>query len=83
MTEISGFAPDGWLLFIGLILLCFIIIILSAGLERSLRRAKKEKEQAKGVESQPAFVEGQVYQMEDGSLAKYAGNGKFLKIKRD
>ncbi len=28
-----------------------------------------------------AFIVGQVYQMEDGSLAKYAGNGQFHKIK--
>lgn len=83
MTDISGFASDGWLLVIGFILLCFIIIVISAVFERRLRKTQKEQKPAKGGESQPDFVEGQVYQMEDGSLAKYAGNGKFLKIKRD
>ncbi|MEA5036797.1 hypothetical protein SDC9_35368 [bioreactor metagenome] len=83
MTDIFGSAPDGWLLVIGFIILCFIIIVISAVLERRLRRAKKAAGVPGDGKSQPVFVEGQVYQMEDGSLAKYAGNGKFLKIKRD
>ena len=83
MAEIFGFAPDGWLLVIGFILLCLLIIVITAVLEKRLRKKQKENEPAKSGETQPDFVVGQVYQMEDGSLAKYAGNGKFLKIKRD
>jgi len=37
-------------------------------------RLKRKKEAATG------FQIGRVYQMEDGSLAKYIGDGKFVKV---
>jgi len=51
-------------------------IILENASERAQEAfAKKEKP--------PEFVAGQVYQMEDGTLAKYAADGKFYKIKTE
>ena len=57
---------------------CFGIVLAVSIIEL---RQKKKKEQNAPKPEMPQFKEGQVYQMEDGSLAKYVGNGKFLKVK--
>ena len=94
MADISGVDPVGVFVVIGFIILCMIVVLVVSKLEKKLNKSLPETNQqsnspemGRGALSEEedfsAFIVGQVYQMEDGSLAKYAGNGKFLKIKRD
>ena len=92
MTDISGFESTGLLFVIGFIILCLILVFVFSKLERKVKktlpRGKHQNNSPEmGREGSPegedfsAFIVGQVYQMEDGTLAKYAGSGKFNKIK--
>jgi len=92
MADISGFEPTGLLVVIGFIVLCLILVFVFSKLERGLKKnLPRTKQTTNSPEMTPeassetdnttAFIVGQVYQMEDGTLAKYAGNGKFNKIK--
>ena len=88
MADISGFESTGLLFVIGFIILCLILVFVFSKLERKVKKTLPGgKQQNDSPDVSPeggdfsAFVVGQVYQMEDGTLAKYAGSGKFNKIK--
>ncbi len=93
MTDISGFELTSLAGIIGFILICLILVIVFTKLEQRFAKkpaskeqpapegSPKENESAPADEAQPAFIVGQVYQMEDGSLAQYAADGTFRKIK--
>jgi|LSQX01.3.fsa_nt_gb predicted lipid-binding transport protein (Tim44 family) len=93
MTDISGFELTGLAGMIGFILICLILVIVFTKLEQRFAKKpasnqqpapevpQKENESAPADEGRPAFIVGQVYQMEDGSLAEYAADGTFRKIK--
>jgi len=97
MVDLSGVDLISWFFFLGFIVVCFIIIIIVTKLEERYHKAlvdKKQKMVMKNVrgmkgnlpskeEKQKGFVVGQVYQMEDGTLAKYMEDGKFRKIKEE
>ncbi len=92
MADISGVDPVGVFVVIGFIILCMIVVLVVSKLEKKLNKTlPKTKQQSNSPEMGcgalsegedfSAYIVGQVYQMEDGSLAKYAGNGQFHKIK--
>lgn len=77
---------------IGFIILCMIVVLVVSKLEKRVnknlsnnKQQSNSPEMGRGAlaegEDFSAFIVGQVYQMEDGTLAKYAGNGQFHKIK--
>ena len=67
---------------IGFAVICFFVVILTGFLETRLKKNKEQPAAEEPAEPQPDFIVGRIYQMEDGSFAKYAGNGKFLKVKK-
>ncbi|MBQ4596850.1 MAG: hypothetical protein IJB12_00415 [Methanocorpusculum sp.] len=67
---------------IGFAVICFFVVILTGFLESRLKKNKEQPAAEEPAEPQPDFTVGRIYQMEDGSFAKYAGNGKFLKVKK-
>lgn len=67
---------------IGFAVICFFVVILTGFLETRLKKNKEQPAAEEPAEPQPDFTVGRIYQMEDGSFAKYAGNGKFLKVKK-
>lgn len=67
---------------IGFAVICFFVVILTGFLETRLKKNKEQPAAEEPAEPQPDFTIGRIYQMEDGSFAKYAGNGKFLKVKK-
>jgi flagellar biosynthesis/type III secretory pathway M-ring protein FliF/YscJ len=92
MADISGVDPVGVFVVIGFIILCMIVVLVVSKLEKRVNKnLSNNKQQSNSPEmgrevshegeNFSAFIVGQVYQMEDGSLAKYAGNGQFHKIK--
>ncbi len=92
MADISGFESTGLFFVIGFIILCLILVFVFSKLERKVNKNLPNTNQQTRVtemtrdgssegEDLSAFIVGQVYQMEDGTLAKYAGNGTFNKIK--
>ena len=90
MADIFEVVPGGLLVIIGIIIFCMILIFGIAKLERRLKKqhlarntisaASGDAFSEEGMDG--GFVVGQVYQMEDGTLAKYAGSGQFNKIKQ-
>lgn len=58
-----------------IIVVCTIVIIIATKLEAKLKNKEKKNE------TPDNFTVGRIYQMEDGSYAKYIGNGKFKKVK--
>ena len=60
---------------------CFGIVLAVSIIELRQKKKKEQNTPKEPKQEMPEFKEGQVYQMEDGSLAKYVGNGKFLKVK--
>ncbi|MDO5844544.1 MAG: hypothetical protein Q4Q53_05315 [Methanocorpusculum sp.] len=62
-----------------LIVVCMIIAFTAAKLEARLKNKRNVSDVT--AQNSPQFVEGRIYQMEDGSFAKYVGNGKFKKVK--
>jgi hypothetical protein len=92
MTDISGLASSSWLVLVGLILVCFIIIIVISRIETKYNKVHHNimpeffpgnagPGDSSKENNYTEFVVGQVYRMQDGTLAKYAGDGKFYKIK--
>ncbi|MBE6506444.1 MAG: S46 family peptidase [Methanocorpusculum parvum] len=77
---------DALTLCIILVAVCFAVIIITGFLEILLKKNKEAKAvpavPEPETEPQPDFTIGRIYQMEDGSFAKYAGDGKFLKVKK-
>ena len=78
MADIGTF-----LLFLGL---CVVVAVGTTILQYQLRkrrsaRAKQETNVPAKQDPSPQFVVGRIYQMEDGSLAKYIGDDQFLKVK--
>ena len=67
---------------IGFAVICCFVVILTGFLETRLKKNKEQPASEEPAEPQPDFTVGRIYQMEDGSFAKYAGNGKFLKVKK-
>ena len=67
---------------IGFAVICFFVVILTGFLETRLKKNKEQPAAEEPAEPAPDFTVGRIYQMEDGSFAKYAGNGKFLKVKK-
>ena len=67
---------------IGFVVICLFVVILTGFLETRLKKNKEQPAAEEPAEPQPDFTVGRIYQMEDGSFAKYAGNGKFLKVKK-
>lgn len=92
MTDISGFELTSLAGIIGFILICLILVIVFTKLEHRFAKKPASKQQSAPAEprgkseagstgeAQPAFTVGQVYQMEDGTLATYAADGTFRKI---
>ena len=67
---------------IGFAVICLFVVILTGFLETRLKKNKEQPAAEEPAEPAPDFTVGRIYQMEDGSFAKYAGNGKFLKVKK-
>ena len=67
---------------IGFAVICLFVVILTGFLETRLKKNKEQPTAEEPAEPAPDFTVGRIYQMEDGSFAKYAGNGKFLKVKK-
>lgn len=68
-----------------LVAVCFVVVILTGALEILLKKKKEAKTvpvNTEPAEPQPEFTVGRIYQMEDGTFAKYAGDGKFLKVRK-
>ncbi len=64
------------------IVFCFAVILITGFLEVRLKKKKEaEKDHADATPLSDLTV-GRIYQMEDGSFAKYTGNGRFLKVKK-
>ena len=91
MADIFEVVPGGLLAIIGIIIFCMILIFGITKLELRLKKQQSARnnvsETGRDVlvekEMDGQFVIGQVYQMEDGTLAKYAGSGQFNKIKQE
>ncbi|HJJ39601.1 MAG TPA: hypothetical protein O0X42_05620 [Methanocorpusculum sp.] len=68
---------------IGLVVCMTVAILLTIVQLRLKKRTEAKKAAAAGqsTEKKPAFTVGRIYQMEDGSLAKYIGDNKFVKVK--
>ena len=68
-----------------LVAVCFAVVVITGALEILLKKKKEAKTvqvNTEPAEPKPEFTAGRIYQMEDGSFAKYAGNGKFLKVRK-
>lgn len=94
MYEGTGVEMSSWVILGIVIIGCLILIAVISWIEKKynkrlisprqemiLENAKERAQEVFAEEKPPEFVVGQVYQMEDGTLAKYAEDGKFYKIK--
>ncbi|HJK06546.1 MAG TPA: hypothetical protein O0X46_05340 [Methanocorpusculum sp.] len=94
MYEGTGVEMSSWVILGIVIIGCLILIAVISRIEKKynkrlisprqemiLENAKERAQEVFAEEKTPEFVVGQVYQMEDGTLAKYAEDGKFYKIK--
>ena len=94
MYEGTGVEMNSWVILGIVIIGCLILIAVISRIEKKynkrlisprqemiLENAKERAQEVFAEEKTPEFVVGQVYQMEDGTLAKYAEDGKFYKIK--
>ena len=94
MYEGTGVEMSSWVILGIVIIGCLVLIavisliekkynkrLISPRQEMILENAKERAQEVFAEEKPPEFVVGQVYQMEDGTLAKYAEDGKFYKIK--
>lgn len=59
--------------------ICVVIVIVLTIIQYRLRMKRGDLKDSS--EKKQEFVEGRIYQMKDGSLAKYVGNNQFLKVK--
>lgn len=96
MFEGTDVSMNSWLIFGMVIIGCLILIAIISRIEAKyhkrlvsprqeiiLENASGRAQEIFSEEKPPEFVVGQVYQMEDGTLAKYAADGKFYKIKTE
>lgn len=76
------FMSDVMTFVIGLVV-CIAVAVILTIIQLKLRRKAEEKKASanQGAEKRPAFTVGRIYQMQDGSLAKYIGDNKFVKVK--
>lgn len=94
MYEGTEVGMNSWIIFGIVIIGCLILIAVISRIETKynkrfvssrqeiiLENAGERAQEVFAEEKPPEFVVGQVYQMEDGTLAKYAADGKFYKIK--
>ena len=58
------------------------IVQLKLRKKADARKAAADKTSAAAAANEK-FVIGRIYQMPDGSLAKYVGDGRFLKVKEE
>ena len=67
---------------IGFFVCAAVAIILTIVQLKLRRKAEVKKDSAnQGADKKTAFVVGRIYQMQDGSLAKYIGDNKIVKVK--
>lgn len=93
MYEGTGVGIESWMIFAAVIIGCLILIAVISRIETKYhtRLVSRRQEimlenasaQAQEIFSKPEFIVGQVYQMEDGSLAKYESDGRFYKIRSE
>ena len=96
MYEGMEVGMSSWVIFGLMIIGCIILIAVISRIEAKynkrlvsrrqeiiLENASERAQEVFAEDKQPEFVVGQVYQMEDGTLAKYATDGKFYKIKME
>ncbi|MDU9376990.1 hypothetical protein McpSp1_16340 [Methanocorpusculaceae archaeon Sp1] len=96
MYEGTDVGTSSWIIFAVVIIGCLILIAVISRIETKynkrfvskrqeiiLENASERAQEMFSEEEQPEFVVGQVYQMEDGTLAKYAADKKFYKIKME
>lgn len=72
---------------IGLVICVAFAVVLTI-VQLKLRKRADAKKAAADTSANAAaanekFVIGRIYQMPDGSLAKYVGDGRFLKVKEE
>lgn len=67
-------------LFVLFLVICIVVVIVSTIIQYRLRM-KRGVLKDSSEKKQDEFVVGRIYQMKDGSLAKYVGDNKFLKVK--
>ena len=68
--------------------ICVVVAVGLTVLQMKLRKKADARKAAADKTSAVAaanekFVIGRIYQMPDGSLAKYVGDGRFLKVKEE
>lgn len=64
-----------------IIALCGVVIVFAPKLERLVNKRSEKLSKKEESDAFAGFVVGRIYQMEDGSFAKYVGKGKFVKVK--
>lgn len=74
------------LLLVGMIIICLLVVFVISWYEA--KRGKpvlggRQKAILEAAEENAGYIKGQVYQMEDGTLAQYGDDGKFYKIKEE
>lgn len=70
------------LIFAVFIFVCLVVIVVTKKLELGLKKKKMPKP-VEGTDPYANLKIGQIYQMENGDIAKYVGDGKFLKVKKE
>lgn len=96
MYEGAEVGMNSWIIFGIVIIGCLNLIAVISRIEKKynkrlisprqeiiLENAGERAQEVFAEEKPPEFVIGQVYQMEDGTLAKYIADGKFYKIKTE
>lgn len=93
MYEGTEVGMESWMIFAAVIIGCLILIAVISRIEtkyhtRLVSRRQElilenSSERAQEIFAEPEFIIGQVYQMEDGSLAKYESDGRFYKIRSE
>lgn len=66
-------------LFVLFLVICIVVVAGTTIIQYRLRKKRGDLKQS--PEKKQEFVVGRIYQMKDGSLAKYVGDNKFLKVK--
>ncbi|HJJ55306.1 MAG TPA: hypothetical protein O0X50_04390 [Methanocorpusculum sp.] len=66
-------------LFVLFLVICIVVVAGTTIIQYRMRMKRGDLKQVS--EKKQEFVVGRIYQMKDGSLAKYVGDNKFLKVK--
>jgi len=66
-------------LFVLFLVICIVVVIVSTIIQYKLRMKRGVLKDSS--ENKQELVVGRIYQMKDGTLAKYIGDNKFLKVK--